>query len=279
MMSRGLFRVDPAKGYRVVGRMRSAGTCLSMCYLGVVSCDSERRLISCSDVKCISPITTLSRPACGTDTRIYIADGSQWVLPTPNTHVSVAFGARSDLSDLPNRLRTPTGDPDKDPWDPTTTFVRGVERVKEGEWCVSLASHLSPTPLTPTQTLGVGTGVRLMRAGGTWHYSSASAVRVPSTPTTYPTNPRGGVMRGVFSYTHPERPDGVLHSNQMWYPGAVYGKGRIHCTTPVRPHLYHIPFTLIYKNSLIIANYRQGGEDVALELDYVTVQEVELGEA
>lgn len=132
--------VDPAKAYRLSGRLRGAPGKVD---LGVMLYDSGRREIGAFMLNAIAGTeTVLVQPVKRGDRKIEVADGSKWLAPEQGK--IAVFNAAPDLSDLPNRN--------------IEYYVDAVTRGAAG-WTVTFSRPLE-------RDYPAGTGVRQHRDGG-----------------------------------------------------------------------------------------------------------------
>lgn len=91
--------VDPAKAYRLSGRLRGAAGKVD---IGLMLYDSGKREIGAFMLNALPGTeTALTRPVKQGDCKIEVADASKWLAPQQGK--IAVFNAAPDLSDLPNR--------------------------------------------------------------------------------------------------------------------------------------------------------------------------------
>ncbi|HWL51538.1 MAG TPA: hypothetical protein VNQ90_03835 [Chthoniobacteraceae bacterium] len=98
--------IDPAKTYRLEGWLRSAdGENLASAYFGVIMYDANQRAIAIRNVAPLKDTESeLLEAVPEGATEVVVARSERWL---SLTHRAIAFGAQSDLSDLPNFNVTP----------------------------------------------------------------------------------------------------------------------------------------------------------------------------
>lgn len=94
-------KIDPNKFYEASVWVKAAGAKPTFGYLGIASYDAQKRYIAhehVMDVK--NSLTELAEACQPTDTAIKIKDGAEW---NKGAAQAVAFNAKADKSDIPNR--------------------------------------------------------------------------------------------------------------------------------------------------------------------------------
>jgi hypothetical protein len=121
--------IDTAKKYRLSGRFKSGLTPGVTCF-GLVMLDASKRAIQGSFINIVpGSETVLTEPVSKGDNTLKIKDGSQW-LKRRSVRSVVAFDAKPDISDVPNRNISP--------------MILRVKKDKEGTSCiVTLSQPLS----------------------------------------------------------------------------------------------------------------------------------------
>lgn len=104
--SKKAFEIDPEKYYVVSVWVKAVGEKPSFASLNIKPLDSEGKYILAQYVNNYSKtLTELTAPCNPGDTTIKIKDGSKW---KANKYCVVAFNAKADNSDLPNREVSPS---------------------------------------------------------------------------------------------------------------------------------------------------------------------------
>ena len=99
--SKKVFKVDPAKKYRVSGTVKGISGKTGYIYLGFVPYNAQNRWIHPASANCgANTFTELAAPVKKGDKVIKVKDASKWDSKTP--YGAVAFDAKADFSDLPN---------------------------------------------------------------------------------------------------------------------------------------------------------------------------------
>ncbi|MDD5597330.1 MAG: hypothetical protein PHV82_05265 [Victivallaceae bacterium] len=183
--------IDPAKTYKLSGSFKSAGKDQGRCYLGLIMYDANKRLIHRNHITYkAGSQTKLAAEAKTGDTVIKLADCSKWDTGKLNRKL-VAFGAKDDLSDLPN-----------------TDLSAPIDKLeKQGDiYEVTLTKPLK-------KDYPAGTEVREHYSTGGYQYCAAANKTVPNEWTKYST-----VIKGI----DPKGP-----SNKQFWPGTKYVKAII----------------------------------------------------
>ncbi|OQA85724.1 MAG: hypothetical protein BWY31_01754 [Lentisphaerae bacterium ADurb.Bin242] len=176
------FPVETGKAYRLSGEFRAGpGTIPAKFYFGFSQFAEKGRLINSPQVN-ILPGTdaVLLSDVAKSDTVVFLDSGANW-----KKGGFVVFGARKDLSDLPN-FRIAKG------------TVSSVE-IKDGVVKLTLSR---PAGLEA----GKGTGVREHFPGGNYHYAGALNETAPREWTGFE-----GIISGFASSGLPR---------EKWWPGA-----------------------------------------------------------
>ena len=172
--------IDPAKKYQISGEFRMKNGKPVLLYFGFAPYDAKNRPIFPKLVNGNSKtLTEVAEAAKKGDQVIKVKEASQW--NTKSKYCHIAFGARADLSDLPNRDLLATVPPN----------VRQNGEV----WEVLLAKPL-------VNDIAAGTPVRQHSDGSAWIYS-AGLVKLTDQWVT-----RKGVITGIA-------PSGIP-SNKFW---------------------------------------------------------------
>ena len=172
--------IDPARKYQISGEFRMKSGKPVLLYFGFAPYDAKNRPILPKLVngnsKCLTEVAEAAKKG---DQVIKVKDASQW--NTKSKYCHIAFGAKEDLSDLPNRDLLATVPPN----------VRQNGEV----WEVLLAKPL-------VKDIAAGTPVRQHSDGAAWIYT-AGLVKLTDQWVT-----RKGVITGIA-------PSGIP-SNKFW---------------------------------------------------------------
>jgi len=189
--SPGFIEIDPTKTYKLSGSFKSVGKDQGRCYLGLIMYNAKKRLIHRNHIthKAGSQ-TKLAADAKAGDTVIKLADCSKWDTRKLNRKL-VAFGAKDDLSDLPN----------------TDLSFPIAKLEKQGDvYEVTLTKPLK-------KDYPAGTEVREHYRTGGYQYCAAANKPIPNEWTKY-----SAIIKGINS----KGP-----SNKQFWPGTKYVKAVI----------------------------------------------------
>ncbi len=152
ILSAKSFTLDPAKKYQISGEFCQKGGKQTNLYLGFAPYDAKGRQIFSNMVNIVKDTQTeVAVDAKKGDTVVKVKDASKWNTKTPYSHI--AFGAKEDLSDLPNSYRQATAVPNAQ---------------KQGEvWEIQLKKPL-------IQDVAAGTAVRQHTDGSAFIYTAGS---------------------------------------------------------------------------------------------------------
>ncbi len=174
------FPVDPAKKYKLSGKFRAApGTAGEVFYFGFIPLDEKGRQIASEyvNVPKKGTDTELAAPARKGDTVVKVKDASKWDMLTP--WGVIAFNAKDDCSDLPNR-------------DVTQIAEKKIEK-KGDVWEVTLKKPVA-------KDYPAGTRVRQQRFGATYLYTAGPGKKAPADWQEFSGNVQGIVPAGNPSY-------------------------------------------------------------------------------
>ncbi len=184
LMSSGSFQIDPAKKYKISGNFRAKpGTEPSNLFFGYVPLDEKGAAIPSSSINTFANTETeLAEPAKVGDTVLKVKDASKW--NTKAAYGLVAFNAKPDLSDLPNKE--------------TVDAVPGKIEKKDGFWEITLKAPLK-------KAYDKGITVRQQTHGATFIYNAAASRKLTGDWQTF-----SGTISGQAKV-------GNIHS--QWWPG------------------------------------------------------------
>jgi hypothetical protein len=161
------FKIDMEKSYVISVWVKAAGE-PSFCWLGIAPCDAKRQYIQSHYVANVKGSLTELVAACKSgDTVVKIKDGSKWI---NQQYRVIAFGAKDDESDLPNR--------------DVSSGIKNIEQ-KDGVYEVTLLKPLK-------KDYPAGTKVREHTMGG---YVYAKKGRVPGEWTKWQGTVKGSSLR------------------------------------------------------------------------------------
>ncbi len=171
------FQVNPAKKYKISGKFRAApGTQGDVFYFGFVPLDAAGKSINSEMVNAFpKSATELAAPAKAGDKVVKVKDASKWDAKTQ--WGVIAFDAKDDLSDLPNRNLSET--------------VQGKIENKNGVWEIALKKPLD-------KAYPAGTKVRQHTYGATYLYTGN-----PGQKTTADWKTFSGVISGTAKTGNP----------------------------------------------------------------------------
>lgn len=160
LKSKEFYPVDPAKTYKLSATVRNAdGSTPASLYIGFMPATADKKFISAVMVTPVATATGELAAACGAkDTVIKVKPdaGSNWALG--KQWWSVAFDAKADLSDLPNRE--------------LTTKIKSIE-MKDGIAEITLTG---PACFKKE----AGTRVRIHAGGGSFMYPVLNGKPAPA---------------------------------------------------------------------------------------------------
>lgn len=179
---------DPAKKYKISGEFRlKEGVETGLAYLGFAPFDADGKLISPASVNTIPKTeTVVAKAAAAGDTVIYVKDASKW--KANDAHGHIAFDAKEDFSDLPNRN------------------YAGIQQdgiAQEGDlWKITLKAPLK-------NDVAEGTSVRQHRSGSSYIYVATSKKVNPEDWVTL-----SGTISGAVS-------EHGLYGGKLWHGTAT----------------------------------------------------------
>ena len=184
---------DPAKKYRLSGKFRSKeGTVPARVFFGLIPLDAEGKQIQPYHIHVIPGSQTETIADAKTGDKTIIVRKAKWDVKTPNGFI--AFNAKDDLSDLPNR-------------DVIYIAPKGIQ--PDGD---NLKINLS-APLK--KDIPAGTKVRQHLAGDTYIYCTAPDY------TTKEWKLRKGIVSGFTKSTR---------SSKQFWPGTSKFQITVHIT-------------------------------------------------
>lgn len=178
------FPVDPAKKYKISGKFRAKpGSELTNFYFGFAPLDEKNAPIIPRMI-CFFPgtQTELFEPAKVGDAVLKVKDGSKWNNKTK--YSVVAFNAKDDLSDLPNRE--------------FFDAIPGKVESKDGVWEIPLSAPLK-------KAYDKGTMIRQHTDSGTFIYTGAAYLKNTADWKTF-----SGEISGLAKSGNPY---------SQWWPG------------------------------------------------------------
>lgn len=174
------FAVDPAKKYKLSGKFRAApGTAGEAFYFGFIPLDEKGRQIVSNyvNVPKKGTETELAAPVKKGDTVVKVKDASKWDMLTP--WGVIAFNAKADYSDLPNR---------------EVTQITEKKIEKKGDvWEVTLTKPVA-------KDYPAGTKVRQQRFGATYMYTAGPGKKAPADWQEFSGTVQGIAPTGTLSY-------------------------------------------------------------------------------
>lgn len=164
------FKIDPEKYYILSVWVKSIGDNSSLGYLGVSPYDAEgKQILSCHFSFVKGSETELAEPCKATDTVVKVKDASKW---RNHKHFVIAFGAKDDKSDLPNRN--------------VSSGIQNIEK-KDDIYEITLDKPIG-------KDYPAGTKVREHQMGG---YVYVKAGKIPNEWTKWAGKPlKGSMIRG-----------------------------------------------------------------------------------
>lgn len=178
ILSAKSFVLDPAKKYEISGEFCQKDGKQVMAYLGFAPFDAKNRSITANMVNVVkNTLTEVAEDAKKGDQVIKVKDASKW--NTKLKYSYIAFDAKEDYSDLPNRSRIPTVVPNA---------------KQNGEvWEILLKKPL-------TKDVAAGTTVRQQLDGGSFIYTGGYGKLTAGKWVT-----RKGVISGIATFGNPAK--------------------------------------------------------------------------
>ena len=148
-----IITVDPAKKYQISAQFKSTGK-KPIVYLGYVPLNEKKQQIDAITVNAIAnTTTTLAKAAKKGDKVIYVTDASKW--SNKDAYGYVAFDAKKDFSDLPNKN--------------VKNIAKGGITQKDNVWEVTIVGGVA-------KDFPAGAVVRQHKATSTFIYSKYTQV-------------------------------------------------------------------------------------------------------
>jgi hypothetical protein len=179
LLGMDLIPIDQTKTYTLSGKFKSAGTAVdnSSFYFGLAPYDLNQMQIYSQEVNPRNNRFQLHHPVSSLDTSVNITgDCSTWFI---NVYGYIAFGARDDFSDLPNR----------------NLSGRNISSLTQrAGYCEVGLGNNSGVQSRARVNGSAGTWVREQASSSTYDYTNSG--RVPKSWTPYSANKRGIAVTG-----------------------------------------------------------------------------------